>query len=611
LDEWGGSEENHSIGADVSEMAMSNINTDVLVVGAGPAGLTASALLAKLGVPSITVTKYDDTADSPRAHITNQRTVEVLRDLGIEQAVMSKAMPQDKMATQVFATSFSGMELSRLSTWGGGVERRGDYEQGSPCAMCNIPQHMLEPTILDAAKANGAEIRFGTELVEISQDQEWAYAQVRERQSGKEYVIRAKYVIAADGARSTVGSLAGFEYEGEVALGDAVSVWLKADLSKYTKHRSGALTYICPPGSEIWLSCWPCVNAWDEWNPFFLRYGRARGDASEAVLRKHISEAIGDPSIDFEIKKITRWQVNHMVASRYRKGRLFLAGDAAHRHPPANGLGSNTSIQDSYNLVWKLALVLQGKAEDTLLDSYNSERQPVGRQVIDRAIKSQKELLPWSDAVGLRPGATPDQAWENIRHLFGETDEGIKRRAAVVAALDGLNWQFNAHGVELGQRYISGALVSDGTPFPAYTRDPELYYHPTTHPGAYLPHVWLQRGAERVSTLDLADYSRFTLLTGVGGRAWVDAASVVGREFGLQIAAHSVGMRQSNDDVSGDWARRREIDDRGCILVRPDRFVAWRSHDWLADPVQALRDVLTEILDRAPARAETRINIGA
>ena len=165
---------------------------------------------------------------------------------------MSKAMPQDKMTTQVFATSFSGMELSRLSTWGGGVERRSDYEQGSPCAMCNIPQHVLEPIILDAAKANGAEIRFGTELIEISQDSDWAYAKVRERHGDKEYTIQAKYVLGADGARSTVGSKAGFDYEGEVALGDAISVWLKADLTKYTKHRSGALTYICPPGSDIW-----------------------------------------------------------------------------------------------------------------------------------------------------------------------------------------------------------------------------------------------------------------------------------------------------------------------------------------------------------------------
>jgi 2,4-dichlorophenol 6-monooxygenase len=130
------------------------------------------------------------------------------------------------------------------------VERRGDYEQGSPCAMCNIPQHMLEPIILDAAKANGAQIRFGTELVGISQDQERASAIVRERQNGREYAIRARYVIAADGARSTVGNLAGFEYEGEIALGDAISVWLKADLSKYTQTSVRRLDFHLPSGER-------------------------------------------------------------------------------------------------------------------------------------------------------------------------------------------------------------------------------------------------------------------------------------------------------------------------------------------------------------------------
>jgi 2,4-dichlorophenol 6-monooxygenase len=122
------------------------------------------------------------------------------------------------------------------------------------------------------------------------------------------------------------------------------------------------------------------------------------------VLKGYIREAIGDPEVQFKIKKITRWQVNHVVAKKYRIGRVFLAGDAAHRHSPANGLGSNTSVQDSYNLAWKLALVLSGRADDSLLDSYSEERQPVGRQVIDRAMKSHTEIEPWSQAAGLRPG---------------------------------------------------------------------------------------------------------------------------------------------------------------------------------------------------------------
>ncbi len=561
-------------------------------------GNSPGAFLARQGARAITVTKYSGTADSPRAHITNQRTVEVFRDLGIEPEVMAAAMPQDLMGTQVFSTSFAGQELCRKMTWGAGVDRRSEYDAASPSSMCNAPQHLLEPMILAAARKHNAEIRFGTECIQIEQNAESVRAVVRERSTGHEYAIQAKYAIGCDGARSTVGEQLGFEFEGKMGLGDAYTVWLEADLTRYTRHRSGALFFVCEPGSDIWLSAWTCVKPWTEWNPLFLRHQQDKADLSEAAVLQRVRNAIGDPSVAVKIKKISPWQINHCVAAQYRKGRAFLAGDAAHRHPPSNGLGSNTSIQDAYNLAWKLALVLSGRASDALLDTYHAERKPVGRQVIDRAIKSIADMGPWTQAVGLGPDQTAEQAWNQINELMGDSEIGAQRREAMFAGLDATDWQFNAIGVELGQRYESAAVISDGTPFPAYTRDPERHYHPTTHPGAHLPHVWLEHGTQRISTIDLTGKDSFALLSGIGGQAWRDAAGTVERELGVKIASYSVGLRQAYDDVLGEWTRKREVRDHGCILVRPDGYVAWRSHDGVADATGALREVMRKILAR-------------
>jgi 2,4-dichlorophenol 6-monooxygenase len=252
-------------------------------------------------------------------------------------------------------------------------------------------------------------------------------------------------------------------------------------------------------------------------------------------------------------------------------------------------------VQDAYNLVWKLVAVLQGQAGERLLDSYDAERQPVGTHVVWRANQSVGEMVSWLGPLGLRPGQSVDEANAIIDELFGP--DGEEQRQELLKGLELMNGQFNALGAELGQRYTSSAVADDGTPFTEHERDPDLHYQPSTHPGCPLPHVWLEQQQQRTSTLDLCAYDRFTLLIGTGGAAWEEAADTVGREVGVPITPYRVALGQTHNDVLGAWMRRREVLDRGCVLVRPDRFVGWRSHDLTDDPTVSLRTAVRQILD--------------
>ncbi|KUM88176.1 MULTISPECIES: FAD-dependent oxidoreductase [Streptomyces] len=575
------------------------VETDVLIVGSGPAGASAALALSSYGVPNIVVTRYASLADTPRAHITNQRTMEVLRDLGVEQDVIAQATPQHLMGNTTFCTSLAGEELGRVRSWGNDPLVQAAHELASPTRMCDMPQHLMEPVLVDAAVARGTSLRFQTEYLSHTQDADGVTATVRDRLRGDTYEIRAKYLIGADGGRSKVAEDAGLPMSGQMGVAGSINIVFEADLGKYTAHRPSTLYWVLAPGATvggIGAGLVRCVRPWNEWM-IVWGYDVTAGapDLTTEYAESVVRQLIGDDESPVTIKSSSAWTVNEMYAETYSQGRVFCAGDATHRHPPSNGLGSNTSIQDSYNLAWKLKLVLDGTASPKLLDTYTAERAPVGKQVVTRANRSIGETAPIFEALdGLSP-QTPEQLWANIAARKDAGEAAEKQRARLREAIAFKVYEFNAHGVDLNQRYVSDAVVPDGSGEETFARDPELHHQPTSRPGARVPHAWLTSGTRTLSTLDTVGKGRFTLLTGIGGEGWIRAA----KAQDVEIATVVIGPGQRYEDPYGDWARLSEISDAGALLVRPDGFVAFRHPTAAPDAEALLSDALRRILGHA------------
>ncbi|MEU0091401.1 FAD-dependent monooxygenase [Kribbella sp. NPDC006257] len=573
--------------------------TDVLIIGSGPAGGAASLFLSSYGVDNVVLTRYRWTANTPRAHITNQRTVELMRDMGIEDEITGKGTSHELMGQTAFCTSLAGEEIGRIRTWGTHPQRLADYTEASPTLPCDLPQTLFEPILVSTAASRGARVRFDTEYLSLEQDADGVTAKVRDRLSGSEYEIRAKYLIGADGGRSKVAQDIGLPMAGSMDIEGSMNIVFEADLSKYVAHRPSVLYWVLQPGAQIGGIGAGLVRMVRPWNEWLIVWGydinQPAPVVDEAMATEIVHNLVGDDTIDVKLKGTSVWSVNHMYAEQTSVGRVFCMGDAIHRHPPSNGLGSNTSIQDAYNLAWKLSLVLKGQASPALLDTYNAERAPIAQQIVERANKSRTQFGQIFRALGMTPDAPEGRTIESRKD---DSAEGAAQREELREAIKLKDYEFNAHGVELGQRYKSAAVIPDGTPEPLYDRDPELYYHPTTWPGARIPHCWLTRGTDTVSTLDVVGKGRFTLLTGIGGDAWVKAAEAVSEKLGLQIDPFVIGPGHELEDLYGDWARLREITDTGCLVVRPDAHVAYRAHSVEADPTTALTAAFEGLLGR-------------
>ncbi|MFF3877265.1 FAD-dependent oxidoreductase [Streptomyces sp. NPDC001978] len=580
-------------------------DTDVLVVGSGPAGGSAALALATYGIRTLLVTKYGWLANTPRAHITNQRTMEVLRDLGVESEALAHGSPSHLMGDTVLCTALTGQEIGRIRSWGTGPGSATEYASKSPSQMIDLPQTYLEPILVSNAAARGAKVRFDTEFLDFTQDEDGVTARLRDRVRGDEFTVRARYLIGADGGRSAVAEQLGLPFDGRMAKAGSMNIVFKADLTRYCAHRPSVLYWVLQPGAEtggIGMGLVRMVRPWNEW---LLVWGydieQPPPDVDEETARQIVRDLIGDPELPVEITSTSLWTVNHTYAKAYSSGRVFCAGDAVHRHPPSNGLGSNTSIQDAFNLAWKLAMVVRGEAGPALLDSYTAERAPVGRQIVDRANLSRDQFGPIFDVLGVGAGSNENAIAEGLAALRARTPEGAKKRRLLEEAIQLKNYEFNAHGVEMNQRYESGAVLPDDSAAEVWDQDQELVHRPTTRPGAKLPHAWLvDAQGERVSTLDVVGHGVFTVLTGLSGDAWEAAAHASRDELGIPLRFVRVGDDNSLD-AYGEWARVSEIGEDGVLLVRPDGHVAWRRAT-APDTETSARDELLEALRRLLGR---------
>lgn len=585
---------------------MAEITTDVLVIGTGPAGSATAALLSSYGIETMVVNRYRWLANTPRAHITNQRTMEVLRDLGkeVETEAYLHATEQDLMGENVFCESLAGEEIGRMKSWGKHPLSRAEHQLSSPSHMNDLPQTFMEPLLYSTACKRGAQGRMSTEYVSHKQDANGVTTTLRDRLSGREFEVRSKYLVGADGGNSLVAEHIGTPIEGKMGVGGSMNILFRADLSKYVAHRPSVLYWVMQPGADVGGIGMGLVRMIRPWNEWLIVWGYDINEPAPEVDEEFATgvarQLVGDPELEIELLSANVWTVNDAYATHMQKGRVFIMGDAAHRHPPSNGLGSNTSIQDAFNLSWKLAAVLKGQAGDALLDSYSVERAPIAKQIVTRANQSIGEFGPIFEALGMTGGEDIETIKASMDARTNAGVDGEKQRSAIRDAIAFKKYEFDAHGVEMNQRYKSAAVVTDDQMEPAFDLDAELHYQPTTWPGARLPHVWVfdrDSGAE-VSSLDLCGKGLFTVLTGIGGEAWIDAAAAVGAEMGLEIVAHVIGPRQPHVDHVGDWARASEISDTGCLLIRPDQHVGWRAADMTSDPEGELRRVLKTILAR-------------
>ena len=558
---------------------------DVLVVGGGPCGLAAAIALGRCGIRTLLVEKHSATSFHPRGHVVNARTMEILRTWGLEESVRARGIPHDRNQGAIFVRSVVGEVIGEIRTYDD-RERNRLFETYGPSAKTSCPQDLLEPVLRRAAEEQRCvSVRFGASVQDLQQDTQGVLALIATA-DGNTKQIRARYAIAADGARGGLREELGIALNGEGALGNQIGVYFESDLWPWVADRPKLLWWVYNPQTVGVMIALDGRRRWT-YNFGYDSTKNSPEDFTRERCADIVRSAIGVNDIPLEVKDVRAWRMQARIAERLRAGRVFLAGDAAHPLPPTGGQGMNTALGDVHNLCWKLALVVRNIADDSILDTYEVERLPVIRFNVEQSVRNARRM----EAAGLG-------GIMRSHEDFREEDISQMREA-----IPGQREHFEYHGQTFGYAYRSILIFDEGNSI--QPQDVNMYVA-SAAPGGRAPHCWLKfpEGGQMVSTIDLFKDARFTLLAGRDALPWVSAFTKAAAQAEVDFHAFRVGAHGDLLDHLGAFYDLYGISSQGAVLVRPDGHVVWRSYGSAATNVFVAAKVIGAFAPNKPIDTE-------
>ncbi|WP_165347197.1 FAD-dependent oxidoreductase [Gottfriedia acidiceleris] len=538
--------------------------TPVLIVGGGLVGLSMALFLSHHLVPYILIERHRGTSIHPRARGLHIRSMELMRQVGLEEEIKHAGIPMarnvgfleaEKLVQADFAQGIHGKKAKQIYKMLG----QENLSHLSPSTTCKCTQDEIEPVMLAAARNRGGEFRFYTELVTFEQDSSGVSATVMNRDTGKKDVIYAQFLIATDGAHSPIRQALNISMSGRGSMGHQINMLFEADLSNLLQEYRFNICNIQNEFTSGTLLTVGDKNRFTYHVPYYPEQGETPQDFTPERCIQIIRQAIGQPQVGINLLNVSPWEAAIRIANQYQLGRIFLVGDSAHVMPPTGGFGGNTGIQDAHNLAWKLAAVLQGQADSILLESYESERQPVAKFTATQA------------AIIADTGAIADILKSDIPQT-----PKLKPASSTMISL-AYHYKSLAIIQDEKQDLSVDSLILDG------------------RPGTRAPHLWLDPESNQKSILDIFG-RQFVLLTSEQGNPWRIGARQVSETLGTSIDSYMIDSKNVSKDTLETFLKLYGITELGAVLVRPDGFIGWSSAGMQENTEQILENVIRQIL---------------